>query len=899
MSSNNLFSIIIPTRQRHDTLKHSIQSVLNQTHKEFELVVMDNCSSPETAEVVDSFNDERIKYYRAPEKLSMSDNWELGLSYATGEYIFVLGDDDALMPDGLELCLKLINEYNIKIVSWFRYQYWWPKAIVPWLRNTLHLNLLPIAEIWNSREKLSQFYRCQIIFENLPMIYNSFIHKDIIARVKSVHGRYFMTYIPDVESGIVNAYFSDEYLYSFRAISVAGLSAHSTGTSSGYSSLEAKPLKDFMDEYKTDILAEMHPALIQSTNQEISVADVQFRTKYLYFPENKDIELDLKQTLNLIASRINRDSGEYDRTLIEITTIAQKNGISLSELNIPPKAYNQPEPYQGPIFNQDYSTTTLVINCEQIGISNVAQAAKIAQAILPKIEFLRVNTGLQRVKQEQGKAEGKVEKEKPIVLLDGVFFQLYQTGIARVWQSLLEEWAESGFTKHIVVLDRAGTAPKIPGIWYRNVPPYDYETTDADREMLQEMCDEEGADLFISTYYTTPLSTPSVFMAYDMIPEVVGANLNEPMWKEKHHAIRHASAYVSISENTASDLAKLFPEIAPKSITVALCGVKSLFSPASQEDIKGFKNKYGISKPYFISVGGGANYKNSILFFKAFAQLASKQGFEIVCTGSGVLLEGELRNYTLGTVVHKHQFNDEELRLAYSGAVALVYPSKYEGFGLPVLEAISCGCPVITCPNASIPEVAGEAALYVNDEDVEGLADALCEVQKPKVRNSLIVAGLEQAKNFSWSKMAKTVSSALIDATLVRLNLQDINLIVFPDWSQPEESLSLELERVVRAIATHPDKSKMTLLVDTSNVSEEDVNLALSGVAMNLLMEEDLDVSDGPEISLMGQLSEIQWEALMPRLHGRVVLVENENREAIAQAKAENMALFELDSLKI
>ena len=323
---------------------------------------------------------------------------------------------------------------------------------------------------------------------------------------------------------------------------------------------------------------------------------------------------------------------------------------------------------------------------------------------------------------------------------------------------MLEEWAESGFAKHIVVLDRAGTAPKIYGSWYRNVPPYDYGSTIADREMLQQICDEEGADLFISTYYTTPLSTPSVFMAYDMIPEVVGANLNEPMWKEKHHAIRHASAYIAISENTASDLAKFSPEIAPKSLTVAQCGVQSLFSPASQEDIKGFKNKYGISKPYFISVGGGADYKNSILFFKAFAQLASKQGFEIVCTGSGVLLEGELRNYTLGTVVHKLQLDDEELRLAYAGAVALVYPSKYEGFGLPVLEAINCGCPVITCPNSSLLEVAGEAALYVKDDDVDGLANALCEVQKPKIRNSLIAAGLEQAKKFSWSKMAKTVS---------------------------------------------------------------------------------------------------------------------------------------------
>ena len=486
------------------------------------------------------------------------------------------------------------------------------------------------------------------------------------------------------------------------------------------------------------------------------------------------------------------------------------------------------------------------------------------------------------------------QKVFPKILIDGVFFQLYRTGIARVWNSLLEKWAENSFGNHIIVLDRAGTAPKIAGIRYLSIPAYNYGTTDADREMLQQVCDREGADLFISTYYTTPLSTPSVFMAYDMIPEVLQANLNEPIWKEKHHAIRHASGYISISENTARDLTRFFPEIALESITVAHCGVDSLFSPASQEDINSFKTKYGISKPYFLSVGSGPDYKNAILFFQAFSQLASTQGFEIVCTGSGVLLEGELRNYTLGSVVHKLQLSDEELRLAYSGAVALVYPSKYEGFGMPVLEAMSCGCPVITCPNGSIPEVVGEAALYVNDRDVEGLADALCEVQKPKIRNSLIAAGLQQAQKFSWLKMAQIMSAALINATLLPFNLRDINLIVFPDWLQPEESLGLQLEGVVRAIATHPDTSKMTLLVDSSNISDEDANLALSSVAMNLLMEEDLDVSDGPEISLIGQLSEIQWSALIPRIYGRIVL-ENENRKAIVQAKAENIPSLELD----
>lgn len=461
----------------------------------------------------------------------------------------------------------------------------------------------------------------------------------------------------------------------------------------------------------------------------------------------------------------------------------------------------------------------------------------------------------------------QIEKIAPIILVDGVFFQLYQTGIARVWKSLLEEWVNNGFAKHIVVLDRDGTAPKITGIRYRNLPRYDYNNMVADREILQQVCDEEGADLFISSYYTTPATTPSVFMAYDMIPEVMGWNMNNPMWQAKHQGIQQASARIAISENTARDLVKCFTDITLGSVTVAYCGVNSTFSPAKPEEIHAFKYKYGITKPYFLLVGATGGYKNSILFFQAFSQIATSYGFDIILTGSGGVLASEYRAYTAGSIVHLLQLSDEELATAYSGAVALVYPSKYEGFGMPVLEAMACACPVITCPNASIPEVAGEAAIYVDDDDVDGLANVLCDVQKPSTRNSLINAGLAQAKKFSWTKMAQTVSSALIDATLLSLNLKEINLIIFPDWSQTEESISLDLEQVIRRIATHPDNEKITLLINTNNISVEDAELFLSGVAMNLLMEEELDISEGLEISLVGNLANIQWEALLPRIH--------------------------------
>ncbi|BBD57757.1 macrocin-O-methyltransferase domain-containing protein [Nostoc sp. HK-01] len=484
----------------------------------------------------------------------------------------------------------------------------------------------------------------------------------------------------------------------------------------------------------------------------------------------------------------------------------------------------------------------------------------------------------------------------PKIVVDGIFFQLYQTGIARVWKSLLEEWATNGFANHIVVLDRGGTAPKIFGVRYLDIVNYDYNNTEADKQMLQQICDDEGADLFISSYYTTPLTTPSVFMAYDMIPEVMGWNMDNPMWQVKHQGIQHASAYIAISEHTAHDLSNCFPEIPIESIAVAHCGVSSTFSPSKLEKVNVFKAKYGITKPYFILIGTGNGYKNSMLFFQAFSQLASSYGFDIICTGSGGILAPEFRDCTSGSNVYMLQLSDEELATAYSGALALVYPSKYEGFGMPIVEAMACGCPVITCPKASIPEVGGEAVIYVNDDDINELANALCDVQKPSIRQALIEAGLVQAQNFSWSKMANIVSTALINASLLSLNLKEINLIVFPDWSQSEDVVGLELESVIKAIATYPDSQKTTLLINTSNISAEDAELLLSGITMNLLMEEDLDISEGLEISLVGSLADIQWQALLPRLNSRIIM-EHEDKAVLAELSIESLPACELESL--
>jgi glycosyltransferase involved in cell wall biosynthesis len=147
---------------------------------------------------------------------------------------------------------------------------------------------------------------------------------------------------------------------------------------------------------------------------------------------------------------------------------------------------------------------------------------------------------------------------------------------------------------------------------------------------------------------------------------------------------------------------------------------------------------------------------------EALSHLPSQHGFEILLvTRSGI--PGELAEAVAQGMVRAVALSDDELRSAYGGAIALVYPSMYEGFGLPILEAMACNCPVIANDTASIPEVAGSAALYARN--ARELASALCEVQKPDVQQQLVLAGQQRTRLFSWDNTAQQLWAQICSLT--------------------------------------------------------------------------------------------------------------------------------------
>lgn len=353
----------------------------------------------------------------------------------------------------------------------------------------------------------------------------------------------------------------------------------------------------------------------------------------------------------------------------------------------------------------------------------------------------------------------------PRIVIDGIYWQYLASGIGRVWQSIIEEWVREGLADHFVLLDRAGTAPRIAGVHYRTIAPHDYGRCGADSLYLERICRDLGADLFVSTYYSTPTATPSFFFGHDMIPEATGLDLSDEGWQEKARAIRHAARHLMVSRHSARDLARFHPAVAEEDVAVAYNGLSPAFSAPTPAELDAARQTLGITRPYLLMVGdrtGAGGYKNGILAFRA-AELAAQRGqvFEIICVGGLEDIEPDYRAAARSVPMRRIKVDDAALRLLYGGAQALLYPSRYEGFGMPLLEAMACGCPVVTCANSSLIEVGGTAAIFVDPDNAKGAADAILSLSEPTVRAARVAAGIAQAARFTIAAQARDTLAAL------------------------------------------------------------------------------------------------------------------------------------------
>lgn len=349
------------------------------------------------------------------------------------------------------------------------------------------------------------------------------------------------------------------------------------------------------------------------------------------------------------------------------------------------------------------------------------------------------------------------------LLVDGVSFSLASIdgGISRIWSSILPRLnCLSGL--EVALLDR-GNCPVFSGVERVEFPSYKLTAnTAADSFLIEKYCRELGADVFLSSYYTTPISTPSVLVVYDMTPEILKLDLGLRRWQEKQVAISFASFYACISESIRSELIRFYPSARDRAIVTYNGVERNIFQPRDESSVNTFKEQYGIAKPYFLCVWPQRLAHDDFNRFKEAMNFCDVE-FDFIFIGV---------EHPYYRICAKLPYNgsikldlvDTELACAYSGAQALVIPFCDEASGIPVLEALACGCPVIAERCESLIEIAGEATIFLSGHDGSDLHCAMASLRNDLKRAQLKERALYQATRFNWNTMAKELYSLLTNA---------------------------------------------------------------------------------------------------------------------------------------
>lgn len=224
------FTIIIPTRERSDTLVHTLATALSQDYANFKVLVSDNASQDDTREKVLSIKEPRLRYINTGRRVSMSENWEFAISHVNSGWITVLGDDDAILPGSLSRVNKIIKETNTKAIRSNGCSYSWPGLIGADF-GRLSLSLRRGFVVRDSQRMLQDVINGVRHYTELPMLYNGgFISVDLIRKAKEMTGAFFQSMIPDVYSAIVFSFLTKSYVYSHEPLAINGASLHSGGT---------------------------------------------------------------------------------------------------------------------------------------------------------------------------------------------------------------------------------------------------------------------------------------------------------------------------------------------------------------------------------------------------------------------------------------------------------------------------------------------------------------------------------------------------------------------------------------------------------------------------------------------------------------------------------------------
>lgn len=259
--------------------------------------------------------------------------------------------------------------------------------------------------------------------------------------------------------------------------------------------------------------------------------------------------------------------------------------------------------------------------------------------------------------------------------------------------------------------------------------------------------------IFHSSYYrfTRQKNIINVTTVHDFTYEKLFSGLKKHIHKnQKYAALKKADGIICVSENTRKDMLEYYPELSKKNIKVIYNGVSNSFYPISSKETK-FYDFYSTirNKEYILYVGGRSHYKNFPICIDV---INNQHNLNLIFIGGGPISthEKHLLDQINGRFLHIESPNSDELNILYNNAFCLLYPSSYEGFGIPIIEAMKSGCPVVALNRSSIPEISGNSALLTEEANYKLFIDKIELLRDPLLRKNITNKGFENSQRFSW-----------------------------------------------------------------------------------------------------------------------------------------------------
>lgn len=366
------FTVVIPTRNRAETLFHTLRTCISQQYVNFEIIVSDNNSVDNTKDVVDAFDDSRIRYINTQSSLGMTSNWEFALSHVTGDYVMYLGDDDGLLDDTIGRASNILTQNPYQALIWHKSNYNWPDFV----RNPNELSIFLTNKIYILGVKPILYFISLGLtsYGRIPSIYSGFVSISIINKIKSKTGVFFHSVTPDIYSGLAVMSEIDKYIYSLTPLSVSGGSSKSNGQaiSSNFNNKLMKLYFQEMDIPQHDKM-KVIPGAITSNFLEalLQVNDKCFDGK-LKIRKNKFYSTILKEISV-------REPAMYENA---ISILANLNLNNSERKQIDRQIKKNPNVYVNKVNIKRYKASELIINGNDFEIYNIYDACKFISKII-------------------------------------------------------------------------------------------------------------------------------------------------------------------------------------------------------------------------------------------------------------------------------------------------------------------------------------------------------------------------------------------------------------------------------------------------------------------------------------------------------------------------------------